>query len=421
MDEQGVELHYYISLLSKRKKLIIGLTVITVLITGILSFFVLPPVYEASGSLLVNPERASVNITSPEQLLSPLTYLPQISVATYQEIIKSKDFEKKIFDELNLSSPPYNLTIDRFDKMLNVRNPSNTTLIVVSIKYKDPEISKKIVQSILSETVLYVSDLNTSQFQSSKTALEEQFSVAKKGLEIAQKALSDFNSQRENVDSLQREKNSYILALGSYLSDLLLLNSQIAERKERLNMTREELKKENRYIVTEKSIVDDPLLSQLAQQLVNENIIYLSQLKVSSQEINQNYQNLRSLEEGYSIDLSGLNAKKTALEQLVSAAKERINQLDNVINSKQLELYDLNRKVDIAQTYYSVVSSSYIQSSFAPLCSIAISGEPIVPEKPVAPRKLLNIAIAGIAALLFSCLLALVIEYFYDGKKKEIS
>ena len=85
MEEQEVDLRDYINVLLKRKKLISCITLVAVLITGILSCFVLPPVYEASGSLLVNPKEATVNITNPnpEQLMGPLaTYLPQISVAT---------------------------------------------------------------------------------------------------------------------------------------------------------------------------------------------------------------------------------------------------------------------------------------------------------------------------------------------------
>ena len=419
MDEQEVDLRDYINVLLKRKKLIIGITLAAIIIAGILSYFVLPPVYEASGSLLVNPKEASVNITSPEQLLSPLTYLPQISVATYQQIVKSKDIEKKVFDKLNLSSSPYNLTLGMFDNIITVGNPANTTLIKVSVQYKNAELAQKIAKGILDETLLYISNLNSFQFQSSKSLTDKQFQEAKQELETAQKALADFNSQKDNLDSLQRERSSYTSALNSYLSDLLLLNSQIAQYENQLSSTRAELKKESKYLTLEKSIIDDPLLSQLAQQLVNENIIYLSGLKVNSEEINPIYEDLRSKEENYTITLSGLYAKKTSLEQLVVNARERIHQLDDEINSKQLTLYDLNRKVDIAQTYYSTVSSSYIQSSFTPLSPVTISEEPVLPEKPVKPNKKLNVAIAGVAALFFSILLAFFLEYWYGGKEKK--
>jgi uncharacterized protein involved in exopolysaccharide biosynthesis len=419
MDEQEVELRNYINVLVKRKKLIIGITLVAVLVSGILSYFILPPVYEASGSLLVNPKGASVNITSLEDLLSPLSYLPQISVSTYSVIIKSKDIEKKVFDELNLSSPPYNFTLSGLDSMINVINPANTTLIKVSVQYKDPDLAQKIAKEILNETLLYITDLNTTQFQSSKSQLEGQFLSAKKELENTQKALADFNSQKDNLDSLNRERSSYVNALNSYLSDLLLLNSEIAQYENQLSSARVELKKESKYLTLEKSIIDDPLLSQLAQQLVNENIIYLSGLKVNSEEINPVYEDLRSKEEEFNITISGLKAKKTSLENLTKTAQEKIHQLDEAINSKQLELNDLNRKVDMAQTYYSTISSNYLQSSFMPLSPVTISEEPVLPEKPVKPNKLLNVAVAGVAALFFSILLAFFLEYWYRTKSES--
>jgi len=423
MDEQEVDLRDYINVLLKRKKLIIGITLAAIIIAGILSYFVLPKVYEASGSLLVNPKEATVNLTSPEQLLSPLSYLPQISVATYKEIVKSKDIEKKVFDELDLSSPPHNFTLSGLDRMIKVENPANTTLIKVFVQYKDPVLAQKIAKNILNETLLYITDLNTTQFQSSKSALEDPFLSAKRELENAQKVLADFNSQKDNLDSLNRQRSSYVSALNSYLSDLLLLNSEIARYENQLISARAELKKESKYLTLEKSIIDDPLLSQLAQQLVNENIIYLSGLKVNSEEINPIYEDLRSKEENYTITLSGLKAKKTSLENLATTAQEKIHQLDEAINSKQLELYDLNRKVDMAQTYYSTVSSNYVQSSFTPLSPVTISEEPVLPEKPVKPNKKLNVAIAGVAALFFSILLAFFLEYWkgsQDSKNKEV-
>lgn len=164
-DEEEVDLREYIEVLIKRSKFIIGITLVAVIITAIFSYFVLPPTYEATGSLLVNPNQATVQITSPEQLLSPLTYLPKISVATYQEIAKSKDIEKKVFDELNLSSSPYNLTLDDLDEMITVENPKDSTLIKVSVKYKDPIATQKITDAILTESLNYINSLNILRLQ----------------------------------------------------------------------------------------------------------------------------------------------------------------------------------------------------------------------------------------------------------------
>jgi capsular polysaccharide biosynthesis protein len=60
MDEQEVDLRDYINVLVRRKKLIIGITLVAILISGILSYFVLPSVYK--GSAIVLPPQIGGNL-----------------------------------------------------------------------------------------------------------------------------------------------------------------------------------------------------------------------------------------------------------------------------------------------------------------------------------------------------------------------
>ena len=50
MDEQEVDLRDYINVLLKRKKLIIGITLVAIIIAGILSYFVFPKVYNPTNN-----------------------------------------------------------------------------------------------------------------------------------------------------------------------------------------------------------------------------------------------------------------------------------------------------------------------------------------------------------------------------------
>jgi len=90
MDEQEIELRDYINVLVRRKKLIIGITLVAVLVSGILSYFVLPKVYEATTTFLVaNPNiGTSAPASSFEQAVNPVTFMTNPSIATYSELIK---------------------------------------------------------------------------------------------------------------------------------------------------------------------------------------------------------------------------------------------------------------------------------------------------------------------------------------------
>jgi len=416
--EEEVELRDYINVLLRWKKLVIGITILAMLVAGVMSYFVIKPVYQASGALLINPREAKVNISTPEQLLNPLTFLPEISVATYQEIIKSKDLAKEVLNELNLPD----MNVNDLSRMITIENPNGTTMIRVLVDSSDPVLATKIVSVLLDKAVIYVENQEKQQMSESRSSLTQQFTEAKDKLEVAQKALADFNSQEDNLTNLTQKRSSYFSALNSYRSQLLSLDTQIRQYEEQLDSLERQLKQIDKYFVTEKSIMDDPLLSQLAQQLVNENIVYLSQLKMSSQSINPLYTELHSKESNYTITLSGLNAKKKSLQQLVIEAENEIHRLDQEINAKQLQLNELNRNLDLAQSDYSTIKSNYLQSQMAEeniLSPVTILENPIVPTSPIKPKKLFNIAVSGVAAFFFAILLAFFLEYWYGTKKEK--
>ncbi|MCD6427968.1 MAG: hypothetical protein J7L03_07755 [Caldisericaceae bacterium] len=423
MDEE-VDLRDYINVLIKWKKMIIGITILAMLVAGVMSYFVLPKTYEATGSLLVNPKEAKVNISTPEQLLNPLTFLPQISVNTYTDIIKNKSLESKVISDLGLQNPPYNITIDQFDKMISVENPKNTTIIKVTTDFTDPEIAQKITETVLKRAVELIDEINKSKMSASVKNLAKQFELAKSNLESAEKAIADFNSQKDNITNLKQKRNAYYNALNSYLSQLLSLDYQIEQYKKQLASVKEQLKTTDKYLVTQKSILDEPLISQLATSLANANIADLSQLKVNSQQINPVYEDLSAKKSNYTITLSGLEAKKSSLLSLEADIKDKIHKLDEEINSKQLQLDELNRQLNIAQTRYNKVFSNYQQSLLANenmLSPVSIIDVPVVPTRPVKPKKLFNIAVSGVAAFFFAVLLAFFLEYWRgkgDDKKK---
>jgi len=105
MDEQEVELRDYIKVLVKWKKLIIGLTILAILVSGILSYFVLPSVYKGSAIILppqiggnfltgFTPSEIQPIITSEIQLIKPVEV---------QSIIKDSSFLAKMQNKTGIS------------------------------------------------------------------------------------------------------------------------------------------------------------------------------------------------------------------------------------------------------------------------------------------------------------------------------
>jgi uncharacterized protein involved in exopolysaccharide biosynthesis len=98
--------------------------------------------------------------------------------------------------------------------------------------------------------------------------------------------------------------------------------------------------------------------------------------------------------------------------------------LDPTLRDEQLKYLSMKRDLDLAQNKYDLLKQGYNEAKILGTMNmenLKLALEPIMPEKPVKPNKKLNIAIAGVAALFFSILLAFFLEYMENtqNNKKE--
>ena len=133
--EESIGLKELFLVLRKRLGLILLITISAVLVSGIVSFFVLTPVYEASTQLLVNqekekkPEYDSIDIQADLQLIN-----------TYNVIIMSPAILEKVIKDLKL-----NLTVSELQDKITVQNEQDSQIVNLSVKDTDPNQATKIV------------------------------------------------------------------------------------------------------------------------------------------------------------------------------------------------------------------------------------------------------------------------------------
>ena len=96
--EETIDLREYFGIIKKRFWIIALITVIATVISGVISFFVLKPVYEAKSTLIVNTEKyeGSQVITGDQ-----ISVTQQLAV-TYGEIIKSRTVLEDVIKNLKL-------------------------------------------------------------------------------------------------------------------------------------------------------------------------------------------------------------------------------------------------------------------------------------------------------------------------------
>lgn len=138
-DEITLDLRDLFYILRKRVKLIVGVTIACTLISGILSFFVIKPTYEAGTSIIVGKPQG--NDKSVTQYNDVMMY--QNLVKTYAEIAKSQSVSEKSADKLNGKIEAKDL-----DKLVTVTPQQGTQILEIKAESKDPKEAVEIVNEV---------------------------------------------------------------------------------------------------------------------------------------------------------------------------------------------------------------------------------------------------------------------------------
>lgn len=138
--EETIDLREYLFILKKKLWIIALSAIICGLISGVVSFYVLPPIYEANTSLIVNKEiddKENKMTTSDD-----LNFVQKLAV-TYGEIIKSRTVITSTINKLKLD-----MTYEELSETVSVTNVPDTQIIKISVQNKNPNIAAKICNTI---------------------------------------------------------------------------------------------------------------------------------------------------------------------------------------------------------------------------------------------------------------------------------
>lgn len=137
--EETIDLREYFSIIKKRSKLIVIITLIAMIVSAAVSFFMLSPVYETNTTLIVNRNESvqGQNMTGDEYTVS------QKLAVTYGEIIKSRTVLNEVIENLNLD-----MTYSQLSSMVSVSPVGDTQIINVKVQDTDAKRAEKIANAI---------------------------------------------------------------------------------------------------------------------------------------------------------------------------------------------------------------------------------------------------------------------------------
>ncbi|SER69922.1 Capsular polysaccharide biosynthesis protein [Gracilibacillus ureilyticus] len=127
--EETISLKEILSILKKRILLIVGLTVGAILVSALVSFFMITPTYESSTQFIVNQETNEANVVDYNQIRSNVEI-----INTYNDIIKSNRILSQVVEELDLA-----VSANQLGQSITVSSGQNSQVVTLTASDTDPD------------------------------------------------------------------------------------------------------------------------------------------------------------------------------------------------------------------------------------------------------------------------------------------
>jgi capsular polysaccharide biosynthesis protein len=132
--EETISLKELFQTLKKRMSLIVIITVLAVMVAGIISFFIITPIYQASTQLLVNQAKNEQTEFTTNTVQTNLQL-----INTYNVIIKSPAILDKVADQLGSD-----LTAAQLNEKITVASQQDSQVVNVTVQDPDPQMAADI-------------------------------------------------------------------------------------------------------------------------------------------------------------------------------------------------------------------------------------------------------------------------------------
>ena len=454
--EKEIELIDYLNVIWKRKWLIIIPTFFLVVVVGVISFL-LPQKWEIDAMIV------------------PSKFLIQTEQGEFEEIVVVDP--KQIAGQINeksydhLISAELNLDIREFPK-LNAENLRDTKLVQVSIKEEDVEKAKLILYSLFNHLKRDLDKKIDVEIKGIDTQVESKKNVIKsKEIEIKDKEnaiklknllIEDRKNEIKTKQNRIKDKENAIkfkenaiklknlnieskeIEKKSVEEEINTLKNKLKISEERVKAIAEEMKEvknridkieEEQRKVLKKGNDKNSLGILLYSNEIQNNLRYYNTLdeKLSNEKITQENINLAAEEKKGSIKQidnqieqirTQIDDIKTQIDDIKTQIDDIHTQIDNINN----EIGKINNEIDTIKNGIVIKKNeienvrneiTYWQERKARIDYTQLIKEPTSSLSPVAPRKKLNVLIAGILGLMIFTVLSFFLEYLEKQRIKN--
>jgi len=409
--EEEIDLREYIDVIIRRWKWIAGITLAAVVTAAIVSFVLLAPVYEAKAGVVIVKSRSEIAF-EPKYLT-----LTEEDIASRRKaleaLVRSNSVAAEVIAKLGSTLEPEEQEAGTLPDI--VETESNGDLISIKVKGEDPKKIAAIANAWGEAYEKYVNGLYGGRTQLPED-IQAQVVEAESSYKKAQETLARFTGDNQ-IDALTREIGARQNTLADYYTTKQQLDRLIADASALREQSRQQTSSSPPGTGNGLSIM---LLQASAFTLLSPGLPVQLQLAFDEKaglesSAEEQIQNLDAL-------LAVLEARREEVQSLIGEGtlQQEILQLQEQLERERARKQELTSARDLAWETYDTLARKEAEVGVASQVTdteVRFAVTAVEPKKPVAPKKMLNIAIAGVLGLMVGVFGAFFIEFLEGGEK----
>jgi succinoglycan biosynthesis transport protein ExoP len=413
----------YYRTLRKHRWLVAGLFMVTVFSVAVWSF-VQTPVYQASATLLIEPEPPKVlNI----QDVSPIGSPTQEYYRTQYELMTSRPIVDKVIETLGLRQrlPELARSADPVRTLQNaiiVEPRRNTRLVSVKFEHANPPLAAEVTNALARQYVKHNLDIKLRGAQEAMTWLNEQMTSLRGKVQESSVALQNYRV-KAGIMGLSEQRQITAQKIIDFNKQYLEAQAQRLSVEAKMNELQRTSDRGGAQTIF--TVADSALIQKLKQEA--------SDLETTKAKLSKIYKDKHpevlkvdaQIEQvNQRIDAETKNMLRAVQTEFRVARAREETLLGNVnrlrteaqdLNEKEIQYLNLQRETDSNQQLYEAVLKRLKETGVTgglETNNITVIEEATLPRVPVRPRKTVNLIISVVVGLLVGVGTALTIEYF---------
>lgn len=410
-DYEEIDLRDIFKTLNKWKYCIVAIMLIAMFLSGIISFYLLEPVYEASTVVSVcqarfKQESSSNNIADT---VNELGEIPYMSASGYEQQVKSPNVIGEVIKKLQL---PYSRGL--LKSLINTEQLPNTNLIVIKVSNSNPELAANIANTLREEFILHINEINKRKMVQSLGIMEEEWLQKEEvDLDAASEKLKVHKLQSRSAEFLNDQLNKKREDLINYQSWLTKADIERAGLQEGIKQLQEIIASTPRTLTTT-STAEGIIYADLQGLDIKDGM-------VSSEQINVNYTSIIEVYNSKTTVLAELNMQINKTEREIVRQEKEIRDLETELIKNQIVEKKLQTEVSRREGVVTLLSAKIAELKMAESINLADNNiitvsEAMIPEAPVKPNKSLNLSIAAVLGLMLGTFGIFLIEYLHEDE-----